>query len=280
MRQIRAVLGGLSLLFTAVSAPAFGQSTDETVSDESPASQRQPSQRWIFRLHSGLSYTEGDYGHTVKTEVIYVPISLRVRHGPWRARVSSSYINIDGPASIIDTDVAESPSENGGAGLTTASRSGLGDISVMVGRRFDLSQTLRLNTDLRIKFPTASESERLTTGTTDVTVRSDLSQRIGNVTLRAGGRRRFAGGEGRVVLRDTWGFHAGANINLGDGIYTGADYNWRQSSYSGNSPNSNAIVWVSAPINSRLRLTAYGGTGFTSNSADMTVGASVSIRLD
>lgn len=248
------------------------EATARALDDTVPPSRKRQT---IVRLQVGVSYSEGDYGQPDKTEVLFVPVSLRLTHGPWRARIYASYISIAGPATVIDGELNNVPAGTPGS----ATRSGFGDIKLMIGRRFDLTDTLRLNGDVRLKLPTASEAKRLTTGTTDVTVRAELVQRIGDVSLRAGGRRRFAGGDGRVVVQDTWGAHAGASVDLGDGLVAGADYSWLESSY-GNAPNSSAIAWISVPLNRRLRLTGYGGAGFTSNSADVTLGTSLSIRFD
>lgn len=255
------------------------QQADEAAA-QPPVVTRTPSRaRTVVRLHSGFSLLHGDYGRTSSTDVYYVPLSLRVQHGGWRARVSTSFIAIDGPATIIDAGSGDAEVVGQDPANNNETRSGLGDLSLQVGRRFDLADNTRLTASARIKFPTASESQRLTTGTTDVTLRAQVSQRVGDVTLRAGARRRFAGGDGRVQLRDTWGLNTGATVNLGDGLAVGADYSWLQSSY-GNAPNSSAMAWVSVPVSRRVRLTGYGGTGLSSNSADVQVGASVSLRID
>lgn len=235
--------------------------------------------RTIITLNSGFTFTSGDYGRPVSTDVYFAPLSLRLQHGPWRARVSTSFIAIDGPASIIDGDAGSAELPAGAPHYAMSTRSSLGDVSLQLGYRLRLDRHTALTGDARIKFPTASERERLTTGTTDVTLRAQLSERIGAVTLRAGGRRRLAGGDGRVTVRDTWGANAGASVDLGDGVSVGADYDWIESAF-GNAPNSTANGWVSVPLSRRLRITGYGGTGFSSNSPDLQVGTAITLRID
>lgn len=259
---------------------AMAQTADDAAQPES-APQRQTA-RTSWYLASGISYSEGDYGRTMSTSVLAVPVSLRLRHGPWSLRVAVSHLTIDGPASIVDTDSSDGAMADGGAPTVpgTETRSGFGDLTVSLGHHFDLTDTTQLTGEVRLKLPTASQAERLSTGTTDVTMRARLSQEIGPVTLRASGQRRVAGGDGRVVLRDTWGASGGASYDLGDSVTTGADLSWLQSSYAGSPANTSLTGYLSAPISRRLRITGYGATGLSRNSADVTIGTSVTLRLD
>lgn len=56
--------------------------------------------------------------------------------------------------------------------------------------------------------------------------------------------------------------------------------NWQQSGYAGSRANTSPTAFLSAPLGERARLTGYGSTGLSSNSADVTLGASISLRLD
>ena len=183
-------------------------------------------------------------------------------------------------ASAGEGGTAETEGPGGLPGTAMQTRSGFGDLALMAGRRVALTDTLNLIGDVRFKLPTASEGRRLTTGTTDVTLRARLTQEIGAITLNAGARRKLAGSGGRVVVRDTWGLTGGASMNLGHGMAVGADYNWQQSSFAGNRPNSNLTGYFSAPLTRRLRLTGFGVAGLSTNSADYTLGTSLTLRID
>lgn len=237
-----------------------------------PSARQTP--RTTVQLASGISFSDGDYGRTSSTQVVSIPLSLRVRRGPWSLRLALSHLTIDGPASIVDADGGEV------AGDPTDTRSGFGDVSVTVARYLDLTATTRLTGEVRVKLPTASQSERLSTGTTDVMLRGRLTQELGDLSLRAGAQRRFAGGDGRVVVRDTWGASGGASLALEGEVITGIDLTWLQSSYAGNGDSSNATAFVSMPLARRIRMTGYGAAGVSRNSADFTLGASVTWRID
>lgn len=248
-----------------------------------PAAPGRPA-RTIWQIGSGVSYSNGDYGQATDTEVTSVPFNLRAQRGDWFARAAFSWMSIRGPASVIDagqdggTETDATSNTPPGPGMQT--RAGFGDLTLTAGRRVALTDTLRLTGDVRLKLPTASETRRLTTGTTDVTLRARLAQDIGQFTLNAGARRRLAGSGGRVVVRDTWGLTGGASMNLGQGMAVGADYNWQQSSFAGNRPNSNLTGYFSAPLTRRLRVTGFGVAGLSTNSADYTVGTSITLRID
>jgi hypothetical protein len=242
---------------------------------------RRRKTRTIWRVATGLNFSRGTYGGTIATEVISVPMILRVRRGRFSARISVPFVAISGPAAIVDTG---GPGGTGGSPVPTTIalqyRSGLGDLSLGAGYSLPLTPTLTFDATGRIKFPTASKAKRLTTGSTDVILQGDLTQRLGKFSLHAGGRRRFAGHSDILVLRDTWGATAGFGVSLRKGLDVGVDYDWQQSSIAGNAPNSEVTAWAGIGLSKRLRVSAYAGVGTSSNSPDFAVGTAFSIRLD
>lgn len=57
----------------------------------------------IWRVSTGVNYSEGDYGDIQKTKVISAPVALKYSRGGFSIRVSVPYVHIDGPGSLIDT---------------------------------------------------------------------------------------------------------------------------------------------------------------------------------
>lgn len=148
------------------------------------------------------------------------------------------------------------------------SRSGLGDTTVTLAYALPLSEQLSLESRGRIKVPTASTRKAIGTGQVDVTLAADLVGTFGPATVYAGGRRRFLGRSTRFPVRDGWGFGGGASYQIAAAFTVGADYDWLESATPGRSPISEASVWISARLSRKVRLQAYGGTGFSSRSAD------------
>ena len=52
-------------------------------------------------LYSGVDYSSGDYGQPLDTDILYVPVSAKATIGEWSFRVSTGYINIEGPGGVI-----------------------------------------------------------------------------------------------------------------------------------------------------------------------------------
>ena len=147
-------------------------------------------------------------------------------------------------------------------------RGGLGDTTVTLAYALPLGDTLSLESRGRLKLPTASSAKGIGTGKVDVTLAADLVGTFGATTLYAGARRRFLGRSVRFPVRDGWGFGGGASHQVSPAITIGADYDWLQSATPGRGPISEGSVWISAKLNRKFRLQAYGGTGFSARSAD------------
>ncbi len=91
----------------------------------SPAS---ASNRGAWSLSSGISFSRGDYGEVVDTEVVSVPVSLRYRRGNWRFKVTLPWVHISGPGSLIQTPEGRDSGSGGDdfGGSQTSSNSGSG----------------------------------------------------------------------------------------------------------------------------------------------------------
>ena len=246
-----------------------------------PAKPHRRKVRTIWRLATGLNFSRGTYGGSVATEVVSAPLILRVRRGRFSARASVPFLSISGPATIVDTG---GPGGNGGPPVPAATgvrnRSGLGDLSLGVGYSLPLTRSLVFDATGRIKFPTASRLKRLTTGSTDVIVQADLSETIGRFSLHAAGRHRFSGHGDIVTLRDTWGATGGFGVSLRRGLDLGVDYDWQQSSIARNAPDSEVPAWAGIGLTRRIRMSAYGSVGTSTNSPNFAAGTSLSLRLD
>jgi hypothetical protein len=138
-----------------------------------------------------------------------------------------------------------------------------------------LGDVLSLESRARLKLPTASSSKGIGTGKLDATLAADLVGTFGKSTVYGGIRRRLLGSSVRFPVRDGWGFGTGASYQLTTGLMIGADYDWLQSAIAGRGPISEGSLWISARLSRKLRLQAYGGTGFTARSADLLGGLSL-----
>lgn len=176
---------------------------------------------------------------------------------------------------VDDDDVTD---EDGFAAADNQRR-GFGDVNVSVAYSFELGDTTWFEPSVRVKIPTASRTDRLGTGEVDVTVAGDLVQRLGDVTLYVHGRRRFVGQPEGSTIGSTWGAGTGASLYAGGGVSLGADYFWQESAFDGRPASSDASAWISTRIGAGFRITAYGGSGLNTNSADFFGGLTLSKRF-
>jgi hypothetical protein len=158
-------------------------------------------------------------------------------------------------------------------------RSGLGDVNVALAYSFDFGSGFYADISGKLKLPTASTAKRLGTGKVDVTAGLDLVKDIGNASIYVGGRRRFAGKPTGSAIRNVWGAGAGASLRAHKSLSVGLDYDWQQAAFAGGGASSEITGWASVRVAPAVRLQVYAGTGFTTNSADLVGGMSLSWRF-
>lgn len=144
---------------------------------------------------------------------------------------------------------------------------------------FDFGSDFFADVTGKVKIPTASTRKRLGTGKVDVTAGLDLVKNVGDASLYIGGRRRFNGSTTTRPLRDTWGFGGGVSLRASRVVSLGLDYDWQQSSFRGSGPSSEVTASSSFRLDRKTRFQIYGSTGFTTNSADLAGGATISRRF-
>ena len=158
-------------------------------------------------------------------------------------------------------------------------RSGFGDVNIAMTYSVGLGADMFVDLTGKVKLPTASQAKRLGTGKVDVTAGMDLVKDIGDASLYVGGRRRFAGRPTGSAIRDVWGAGGGTSYRASKSLSIGVDYDWQQSAFQGSGSSSEVTGWASFRIGSAVRMQVYGGTGFTTNSADLVGGVALSWRF-
>ncbi len=332
-------ISAVAVCLFAYSSAAFAQ----TASDNSTTNSQEKTATSSLRFSTGISYSKGSYGEIEDTEVFAIPLSVTLRNGPLKVRVSVPWVWINGPGSLISTPEgrdsgsgASSGSDNSGSGSSGSGssgsgssgsgssgsgsggsgsgsgssgsggsavevedplgveiidddgavptalnnkRNGFGDVNIAITYSFDLGDDLYFEPTAKVKIPTGSRSKRLGTGQVDVTLSSDLVKSVGNASFYVHGRRKFAGKAAGSTIRSTWGTGGGASVRAGDGFTLGADYDWQQSAFIGRKPSSEVTGWANMRLAAGFGLTIYGSTGLNSNSADVSGGATVSVKF-
>lgn len=235
------------------------------------------------QLSTGIDYSSGDYGDTVDTDMLAVPVTVKVKRGDFDIRLSLPYLDVTGPSGVIPGDggVRGPGRGNGGGGTTDpeiASRSGLGDLVLAATYSLPIGDATWFDTTGKVKFPTASKEKFLGTGTTDFTLQGELLHSFGNLSAAVRGGRRFNGSNELYPLDDVW--LAGGGLYVASGQTTfGLDYEWREGSLATAPDRSEITGSVTQKLSDALRLQGYAYTGLADGSPDIGAGAQVLFRF-
>lgn len=315
----RILLSSVSLVLIASASPAIAQSTQSSETTESQTTSSGSSLRFstginfskgdygeledteVISVPVSLTYRKGGFKARVSAPWVRIngPGSLlqtpegRDGGGGGGARSDNS-----GPGSansgsgssggsdieVEDEDIDDRIDDDGVAGsngvaLANNRRSGLGDVNVALTYSFDFGGGFYFEPTAKVKLPTASVSKRLGTGKVDVTLSADMIKDVGAASFYVHGRRKFAGKPDGSTIRSTWGLGGGASVKAGNGLTIGADYDRQQSAFAGRQASSEVTGWANVRLNRRANLTIFAATGLNANSADLSTGASISIRF-
>lgn len=231
-----------------------------------------------WSVATGLDYSSGDYGSATDTEVVSAPLTLRVRHDDWTFRVSTSYLQITGPADVADVD-------DGGGGATgvttrTGTERGLGDTNLAISRTFRHlgGSDFYFETTGRVRLPTGDDDKGLGVGVTDYGLSGEVgvNQRGGGASLEL--TRRFLGDRSGIDRQDGWQVNAGTWMRAGDNTTIGAFGSWREASVDGNDDPAQVGAYISQRVSSNVRVAFNAAAGLSDASADYTAGLRLTWR--
>lgn len=313
----RILLSSVSLMLIASASPAFAQSTqtgEATESQSSSSSLRfstginfskgdygEIEDTEVISVPVGLTYRNGNFKVRVSAPWVRIdgPGSLlqtpegrdgggggggRSDNSGRGSANSGSGSSGGSDIEVEDEDIDDRIDDDGVAGsngvaLANNRRSGIGDVNVALTYSFDFGGGFYLEPTAKVKLPTASVAKRLGTGKADVTLSADLVKDVGAASFYVHGRRKFAGKPDGSTIRSTWGLGGGASVKAGNGLTIGADYDRQQSAFSGRKASSEVTGWVNVRLNQRVNFTLFAATGLNANSADLSTGASISVRF-
>ena len=236
-----------------------------------PASAESPTDPAVSLAASvGIDYSTGAYGAEEKTDVVLVPLILRARTGDLSLSTSITYIRIDGPADVvIGPDGEQLP----GVPANNGVREGLSDLSLGAGYTFggEGAADPQFALSGRVKLPTSRESDQLSTGKVDYSVRAEASVPAGPITPFASLGYRFLGDPEGVDLRNGLTASIGASAALGGRVLIASfDYS---TATSANTEDSRSLFGgFSLPVSSRVNLTGYGVVGLSESTPDYGLG--------
>ncbi len=239
---------------------------------------------------SGIDYSSGDYGQTVDTEVISVPLAARIITDHWSFRASVPYLSIKGPADVADATEGGGGGDGGGDPggdrllARTGTENGFGDLTLQATRSFRRlggeDSGAYFDVTGRVRAPTGDEDRGLGVGATDYTVLGELgnSGETGGVYVSGGWR--FLGDRTGSERQDGAQAGVGGWLKVNEGARIGVSASWREASFQGNDDPASASVFWSQRLSENLRLSINAGAGLSEASADYTSGLRLTWRSD
>lgn len=222
--------------------------------------------RTVATISAGYNFSSGDYGQVASTEVHYAPVTLKIKHGEWSAKLMAPYISITGPGVVVgDIPV--------GVARPVATEEGLGDITATLAwtHTFNTRGSTVELTGIA-KLPTADEDRRLGTGLADFTAQAGIIQPLGKFFVMGNAGRKFNGANGTFPLEDVWKYTGGGGYNITSSTSFGAIYDYREAQSAGGAPLRMATGYVSHKFGDGLSAQLYATAGFSNAAPDGAIG--------
>jgi hypothetical protein len=225
-----------------------------------------------WRYSAGASYMEGDYGESQDTEMWFFPVSARYTEGDWSGKISSSWIDLDGPADVVAT--GDGGTVNRGNSTGTRSESGLGDtwVSATYSAPPVSQENIYLDFTGKIKIPTADEDDGLGTGETDYTLQVEGYKSIDAWTPMGTVAYKIKGDPDDSSLDNVWYLSGGADYKLNNEQNIGLTLDYQEASSSGSDDILEIFGYLGQKIDAHNRLSIYGILGLDDGSPDFGIG--------
>ena len=223
------------------------------------------------RLSVSSYFSSGDYGESLKTDILYFPVSYSVNKGKWAAELTVPHLRVDGVSSVL---VNVGGVNRAVAGTAREQNSGIGDSTLAVTYQMDPISESSPFIDLRldIKIPTADQNRGLGTGEMDYSTQVDISQNYGNSVLFGTFGYTFRGKTDLYAgLEDSAYLQLGVARPLNPKWNIGAFYDFREPASMFSAEVHELVPYFSWQISESWSFTGLTAFGFTEASADTAV---------
>jgi len=278
MRIAQTLTAGLFAIAIAPAGVAQDQDSDSAKADRAPAPAASSGGLTLRPSVSvGFDYSQGDFGDAngLDTTVLSVPVSARVDVGDFRFSVSGAWVEIEGPGGVLPGGVVI---DGGGGDLPVVpeleTNSGFGDLTLGVNYNIPTENTGKFIVQLqgRLKIPTGSSADGLSTGEVDGGGSVDVAYDLGKFTPFVTAGYRFRGDPDGADLNNTFNVSVGGSYNLGKGYALLGSYDFRQATTDTADESQEVFGAVTGKLTDNLRWTLYGSVGFTDGAPDQGAG--------
>jgi hypothetical protein len=238
-----------------------------------------------LRVATGVDYSTGTYGERQSTDVVLVPLVAKLYTGNWTFRAATSWLSVDGPASIgtIDEDGGGAdPGTVGAPGDHRSARQGIGDSYLAAKYSFNKlgGGPAYVDVQAKVRLPTGDEDKGLGVGATDYLFDAELGAdwRTKGVYFDLG--RRYLGDTSTLVRQNGWSYSAGAWARFDRKTELGVWYYTRDPSVAGFHRPRELGAYVSRRINSGWRIEWSLYEGLSEASPDLGTAITLTWRPD
>jgi hypothetical protein len=250
---------------------------------EPPPPSSAPALYWRLKASIGYHYSIGDYGSSESTAIHYVPLVLTADIERWRLQGTIPYLQISGPAGII-----EGP--NGPIQTNNGKSDGIGDLLLRAAYFVPMQALLPAPyathpwmplVDLIgvVKFPTASRSKGLGTGEFDFGFEGDLTWVLGRFLPFATAGFRYLGSPPDAHLDNVFVGSLGGLYRILDQLSVGLLLDYRSSPSPSTGQRLDLVPYISWIFVPPWSLDGYVSAGLAEGSPDVGVGFQLGYAL-
>lgn len=243
--------------------PDLPGSPDDPIRDADPGGGWLEGRRMRLTMSTGVDFSTGDFGATSKSDLLSVPLGLKLEIDPFILRVSVPWVLIDGPAVLVGDQPV-------GVAGSAGSRNGIGDVVLSASYVFlpDSAALPVVEFTGKVKFGTGSTSKGLGTGEHDYVLKLDVSKSFGRFTPFVAGGYKFIGDPPGVDLRNKAFAGGGTIFRASDWLNLGLAYDWSQSSVDGRGDSHELSPFGTIKLGRHFRIDPYAVVGVSSNAPD------------
>lgn len=235
----------------------------------------------VFKFTTGVDFSSGDYGDPVDTDILYVPFTFAYERYPVTIKATVSWLEIDGPGTVIGGGEGATPIAGGGA-ATATTESGFGDTWVSLGYSIDAIPPELFYLDLvaKVKFPTGDDDRGLGTGERDYTLQADFFKSMGKFSPLATVAYKIKTDSPTLKLDNVWYLSVGGAYQINQPASMGLTLDYQEAATDTADDALELFGYVSYALSPSWSLTGYGYGGFTDGSPDQGFGAQIRYKFE
>lgn len=232
-----------------------------------------------WRISTGADYSSGDYGDDKDTKIKFIPLTVSYKTGKWKFKGAFSWVEIEGPGSVIGAGDGGVVIGDGNSEVTT--ESGIGDtwLSAMYSLDSFPVDLGYLDIGAKVKIPTADEDKGLGTGETDYTLQFDYFKPLGDITPFVTMAYKIKGDPPGSNLDNVFYLSVGSDFKYGNDLNIGFSLDYQEASSSSGDDQLELFGYYNRRLDSSWSLMLYGYSGLDDGSPDYGAGVEASYRF-